>query len=903
MVTPVDADTLSGLADVSVVDDAIVSLQYLGTEYVVADGDLVLGTTTRWYIPADTGIPTLWVEGDPAPADTVSGTSNAKEGDVGSKADNFLFALDGATNISSIDGIDFQETIFPLQTDTFFLFERGGNDKGTWQAILVDGSLGEAVEFDKAANGGPYADTGISANGQNAYGVVFTTDVPVQGVRITASGHDTLSISTPAASEPGEPEPTIVVEAGGDIAAANASAVADDIIGIAAGTYAITEAIEIKDGVTYRGAGSGQTIIDCGGVTRAFVGWGDRSLNDDLSYSETGYPANTSGPKGWVIQGLSIINGVADDVSKSVLRVGDPAIDPPLAANEITDPLKSTNGGGILLENYAEGILIDVIFDNCNALATGIDTSDPNLPTIYLGSGGAVRMSSATADILDCSFTNNNASDDGGAVSASNPNLENWDLSIENSTFTNNRCRDDGGAIAATRRNLSVINCVGDGNKTGLDPAIMTDNAGGSPSGGFLYLTGAGKVEGTSYTEDTPPLEMTNYGGVVTVAGCTITNGEAVQRGGGIRSNGAAQLIVTDTSFTNCSALTDDGGAIFANSVSPFNPAALDPNNPNAPVGEPGVYLDGLTVDSSSAGDDGGGIKVDNYSLTSSTNYIEFPKVVINNSVVKNCRAGGPAPDDGDRDGGGILVNNRLNLTITNTLVENCTAGRHAAGIKIDGIVNAALIDRCQLSNCTNDDIGGESGDGVAIYADSDENVGIMISNCIFNNNINMQDDGVFRIDAHEASFFNCTFVGNVTADQGIIRYATSEDDPSVQNGVVNCLFVNNDYSPGSDQLIAHNKGQVTYTYTNNGFFGNVGDGDPLIDSIADADMGLFGNFIMAADPLVNSAATAGDYHLVPGAEAIDKGTATGAPDHDFDGTPRPQGAAHDVGAYEVPAN
>ena len=695
---------------------------------------------------------------------------------------------------------------------------------------------------------------------------------------------------------------TITVDAGGDIAAANATAVAGDVIDIAAGTYAITAAIEIKDGVTYQGAGSALTIIDCGGVTRAFFGWGDRSQNDDLPYSETGYPANTSGPKGWVIQGLSIINGVADDVGKSVQRVGDPAIDPPLTVNEILDPFKSTNGGGILLENRAEGTLIDVAFDNCNALATGIDDSDPNVPT-YLGSGGAVRMGWATVNILDCTFTNNNASADGGAVSATNPNLENWDLSIENSTFTNNRARDDGGAIAVVRRNASIINCVGDGNKAGLDPNTMADNASGNPDGGFLNITGAGKVEGTSYTDDTPPLEMTNYGGVVTVTGCTITNGEA-RRGGGINSSSTAQLIVTDSSFTNCIAVHGgDGGTIFVNSPSPFNPTALDPNNPNAPVGEPGVYLDGVTIDGGTAEDDGGGINIDNWGLTSSRNYIEFPKVVINNCVIKNCRAGGPAPDDGDRDGGGIRVNNRLNVTITNTLVDNCTAGRHAAGIKIDGIVNAALIDSCQISNCTNDDISGESGDGVAMYADSDENVGIMISNCIFNNNINMQDDGVFRIDAHEASFFNCTFVGNVAADQGIIRYATSENDPSVQNGVVNCLFVNNNHSPGSDELIAHNKNSVTYTYTNNGFFGNVGDGDELIDTIPDDNLGLTANFIMLADPLVNSAAIGGDYHLLPGAEAIDAGTAVGAPDHDFDDAPRPQGAAHDVGAYEAPAN
>lgn len=63
------ADTLSGLPDITVVDNAIVSIRYAGTEYVVANGDLVLGTTTRWYIVG--GVETLWVDGDPAPPATV----------------------------------------------------------------------------------------------------------------------------------------------------------------------------------------------------------------------------------------------------------------------------------------------------------------------------------------------------------------------------------------------------------------------------------------------------------------------------------------------------------------------------------------------------------------------------------------------------------------------------------------------------------------------------------------------------------------------------------------------------------------------------------------------------------------------------------------------------------------
>jgi len=54
-------------------------------------------------------------------------------------------------------------------------------------------------------------------------------------------------------------------------------------------------------------------------------------------------------------------------------------------------------------------------------------------------------------------------------------------------------------------------------------------------------------------------------------------------------------------------------------------------------------------------------------------------------------------------------------------------------------------------------------------------------------------------------------------------------------------------------------------------------------------------------DPqFVNYVATGGgDYHLKPNSVDINSGTSVGAPTTDFDGTPRPQGGAFDVGAYE----
>ena len=185
---------------------------------------------------------------------------------------------------------------------------------------------------------------------------------------------------------------------------------------------------------------------------------------------------------------------------------------------------------------------------------------------------------------------------------------------------------------------------------------------------------------------------------------------------------------------------------------------------------------------------------------------------------------------------------------------------------------------------------------------DQDNNAVVVVTNCIFDNNINMQDDGVVRIDADILTIANCTFVGNTTKDKGILYFGTGHSDAAVvTNKAVNNLFVNNDSSPGSDNTINWAKDANNNITLNNGFFGTVLDGDSEIEDTADADLGLTGNFFIAVDPLVDTAG--GDYHLAAGSQAIDAGTAEDAPDHDFEGAPRPQGAAHDVGAYESPAN
>ncbi len=519
----VEADTLAGLSDVTVVDGAIVSLRYGGTEYVVANGDLILGTTTRWYIVG--GVETLWVDGDPAPAATVPTASTPKVGDIGSKADNFSFAIQGdPDDISSIDGIDFQKTIFPSLSDTFFVFERGGNDAGTYQAILADGTLGAPVAIEKAPTG-PYANTGVSVNGQNAFGVVFKTDVPVQGVRINAPGHDTLSISAV------NPSVTIIVDPNGDIATANALAKAGDTVQISAGTYLLASQIAIKDGVTYKGAGPGLTIIDGNNVTRGFVAWGDLGVtNGQVDANGVGL-TNTSGPKNWVLEGMTIRNCVADttgrqDILSSArdLLTNYKAVPYTLAAAQTENGSLVDNPGWFdILSGGADDSLTDV------ELQAYLGANPP-------GSAGHL-------------VANDNRSGDGGAITISNQAVG----TIRNCEFLNNHtppegAGDDGGAVNIGGLSVVTIeDCLFNGNYACSPTSVAITDADGD--------AGHIMVQGASRSAITP--------GTTLIANrCIFLNGNASDDGGAIQTNAIGTIARLDACRFEGNTCWDNGNVL-----------------------------------------------------------------------------------------------------------------------------------------------------------------------------------------------------------------------------------------------------------------------------------------------------------------------------------------------------
>jgi hypothetical protein len=639
------------------------------------------------------------------------------------------------------------------------------------RVVFPDGSLGQMVKMPPTWQELGYlrnravAGDAVDMDGQSLQGICWaitdmldangnplTNDAEIMGFTMHRSGTDPVGFFAviPLSPEPGGV--TILVDPNGDIAAANATAQAGDTIDIAAGTYVLASQIEIKDGVTYKGAGPGLTIIDGNNVTRAFAAWGNRgATNGQVDANGVGIP-NLTGPTGWVIEGLTIQNCVSDP-------------------NDRQDILSAARD---LLNNYVAG-------------------TPYTLATAQTENGGIM----------------------------SNPG---W---------------------------FDILSGSADDN--------LTD------------------VELQAYLAANPPGS----------AGHLVVNDGMDKDGAAIDMRNGAKGTIRNCTISNCTS-TEDGGAIYA-ALSKFNAVA----------GEPGISVEGVTIDGCTGLDDGGGIFIDSDAANDEVD-IQAPNVLIDNTVVSNCRAGGPAPDNGDRDGGGMYLDDRMgSVTITNTIVDTCTSGRHCAGIHVEDKSDVCLIDSCKILNCSNDAIDGESGDGVAIGFARDQNVDVTVTNCIFANNVNNQDDAVVKIDTRLLTVANCTFVGNISRkDKGILRFGTSEENASIVNMAINNLFVNNDTSGGSDEIIDWDKNGNKNITHNNAFFGNILDtGDKLIKNTDANAMLLSGDFIITVDPLVNTAG--GDYHLAVGSAAINAGTANGAPDHDIEGNARPQGAAHDVGAYE----
>ncbi|MGB2864797.1 MAG: choice-of-anchor Q domain-containing protein [Sedimentisphaerales bacterium] len=338
------------------------------------------------------------------------------------------------------------------------------------------------------------------------------------------------------------PVDIIHVDPNSDIAAANADAKAGDTIEFAAGTYAITEAIEIKDGVTYMGAGPGLTIIDGNDTTRAFVAWGDRSFN------EANENPNDSGPKDWVLEGMTIQNCVADTND----RFSYTGAAYNLKTNFVT---LDVNESGGLDPNEANGQVGGIRL----AGEDGTEgTDDDDLHRFeHIDNDGSGELSEAELDaqllLQEDEFGGQNG--DGGAITILNQSVG----TIQNCEFLNNHTPaegdgDDGGAISISGLSIITINdCLFDGNYAVSPDSVAVEGWDGD--GGHI------KVQGNSASALTP--------GTTLIANrCVFLNGNASDDGGAIQSAAVGSVVRLDSCWFEGNTSWDNGNVCqFSNNT------------------------------------------------------------------------------------------------------------------------------------------------------------------------------------------------------------------------------------------------------------------------------------------------------------------------------------------------
>ena len=358
---------------------------------------------------------------------------------------------------------------------------------------------------------------------------------------------------------------TITVEPGGDIAAANAIAQAGDTIAISAGTYYLTSQIAIKSGVTYRGAGPGLTIIDGNNVTRAFVAWGDRFFNED-----TGNP-NNSGPKDWVLEGMTIQNCVAD--ANDRFSYTSAAFN--LKTNFAT---RDTNASGGLDPNEANTQVDGIRLPGADGTEGTADDDLHRFAHIDTNSSGEISLAELDAQLLLREDEFGDQGGDGGAITIANEAVG----TIQNCDFLNNHTPaegdgDDGGAVNITGLSVVTINdCLFNGNYACSPNSVAI--AGADGDGGHI------KVQGSSASAITP-------GTTLTANRCIFLNGNASDDGGAIEVSSTGNVVRLDsckfegnTSWDNGNVLrfgsTTQNGATITNCIFVKNITKAD-NSPD----------------------------------------------------------------------------------------------------------------------------------------------------------------------------------------------------------------------------------------------------------------------------------------------------------------------------------
>ena len=357
--------------------------------------------------------------------------------------------------------------------------------------------------------------------------------------------------------------------------------------------------------------------------------------------------------------------------------------------------------------------------------------------TSYIG--GGLYVNSGTAMLTNCSLTGNASSDwHGGGLFAYNSTVEMTDCTVSgNSSLVNGA----GIFLYSSSLHMSHVNLkdnvshyVGGGlysiySSVTIDGGTISGNRADGGGGGLFDAFSDISISNVTVTENITPnnaggiynifsnLNMTNssvtgntamngsaggianYGGILALSKCRITNNDSGSSGGGVWNNGT--LATTDTSISG-NAAGINGGGVFNIGLLTITGATISANSAagqggglyNADTGS--VTLSNLSLTQNFANHEGGGIY--------SSGITSLLDLTVNaNSALSN--------------GGGIFVNSGQ-TSITNTTI-TANLATNGGGIELFQGVASLINVTCSGNNARNRGAGFYGDSGVATFTNS----------------------------------------------------------------------------------------------------------------------------------------------------------------------------------------
>lgn len=438
-------------------------------------------------------------------------------------------------------------------------------------------------------------------------------------------------------------------------------------------------------------------------------------------------------------------------------------------ANGVTR--KNFLGGGMTLVNAT------ILFKSCtfqNNSAAGSGTG-----------GGAQWIAGSVVSFNNCIWSDNTSPNFGGGMSITGSRVF-----IRNSRFTANRVdvpnharNSAGGAIYIGDGAVRISNCAFDNNRAGyVGGAIDTNGSWKDPSSTpsvDVVIRDSSFTGNRAQFDPSVPFDAPALGGAAHFEGqttakfynCRFTNNTA-------RQGGAISNYLAITEFTGCVfqgnqatgtgteggqggaiiALSSEGGGINHRSIQlTMTDCLIQGSGSGIKSARQGgcIYAGG---DLNFAYGVGGAPK-------NGTPESNRAVVTLNRVVMADAAAIGDSTAPGGLPGtGGALLGTFVNLTMNNSIVENCEANNSGAGIQlVEGSVGN--VTKSAIARCTS----GEQGTAITLYGAS---LNMSDSN-IMNNRINGTGRGVAITSAPNAAF------GGIP-------------DFEVAGVIQNCLFMNN---------------------------------------------------------------------------------------------------------------